>query len=194
MRLLARFRKWRWRRRWPLYSRCWYCSTTTGEHFDLCPVPNQDTDALLATVRAGIRIHPDEPTDVMVDLERNALAALDSLAAELEQLQKYGPMTAEGHVSIELHTLQEMEAELERMKRERDHFMAHAETLDADLERVKAERDEFVVITNGMRHSLDKALSALREIADGEKVLGQSPAFLREVARAAIAEIEGEAT
>jgi hypothetical protein len=33
-------------------------------------------------VRAGIRIHPDEPTDVMVDLELRAIAALDRLVAE----------------------------------------------------------------------------------------------------------------
>lgn len=39
---------------------------------------------LKAAVRAGIAIDPDEPTDVMVTLERNALAALDDL---FEQLQ-----------------------------------------------------------------------------------------------------------
>jgi hypothetical protein len=36
-------------------------------------------------VRAGIRIHPDEPTDVMVDLELRALAALDALVAERDE-------------------------------------------------------------------------------------------------------------
>ena len=43
---------------------------------------------LVATIRAGIAPHPDEPTDVGVTLERNALAALDSLEEQLEQARK----------------------------------------------------------------------------------------------------------
>jgi hypothetical protein len=38
-------------------------------------------------VRAGIRIHPDEPDDVMVDLKQRALAALDALVAERHELK-----------------------------------------------------------------------------------------------------------
>jgi hypothetical protein len=41
-------------------------------------------EALAATVRAGIRIHPDEPTDVMVTLELEAFAALTALLQHIE--------------------------------------------------------------------------------------------------------------
>ena len=48
------------------------------------------------TVRAGIRIHPDEPTDVMLDLESRALVALEAmvereraLVAKLDVLVKH---------------------------------------------------------------------------------------------------------
>ena len=37
-------------------------------------------------VRAGIRIHPDEPADVMVDLKQRALAALDAMEARERDL------------------------------------------------------------------------------------------------------------
>lgn len=43
---------------------------------------------LVAQVRAGIKIHPDEPTDVMVSLELDALTALDSLEEQLEAAQR----------------------------------------------------------------------------------------------------------
>jgi hypothetical protein len=45
-------------------------------------------EALVERVRSGIRIHPDEPTDVMVMLETDAFAALDSLTAALERAER----------------------------------------------------------------------------------------------------------
>jgi len=131
-----------------------------------------DTDALLATVR---RCLPRKQLDYSRGEVLDPLAALDSLAAELE-----------------------------RVKQDRDDADLSAQLWRDAVERVKAERDALRDVTTAEFSAmyqkwdrtaarLDKALSALREIADGEKVLGQSPAFLREVARAAIAEIEGEA-
>jgi len=127
-----------------------------------------DTDALLATVREAI-------WEGSIKGKTAADDALDSLAAELE-----------------------------RVKQDRDDADLSAQLWRDAVERVKAERDALRDVTTAEFSAmyqkwdrtaarLDKALSALREIADGEKVLGQSPAFLREVARAAIAEIEGEA-
>ena len=45
-------------------------------------------DEAAAAVRAGIRIDPDEPTVWMVDLERQALAALDVLVAAAQRADR----------------------------------------------------------------------------------------------------------
>jgi len=110
-----------------------------------------DTEALLATVREALPKIRDERlvyTMTVSDVLK-AHPALDSLAAELETLKKYGPMTAEGHVVIELHALKEMEAELEQERRwanaersGRKQERTRADNAEAELERVKREYEE----------------------------------------------------
>jgi len=95
-------------------------------------------------------------------------AALDSLAAELERLQN------------KLNT-DSQNFELEARK--------------AELERVKAERDIRTEHRDMLQGKLDKALAALREIAERRvpPTYGGGLGATVNRARAAIAEIEGEA-
>ena len=51
-------------------------------------IPSPGIERDVETVRAGIRIHPDEPTDVMFDLESRAFKALDRLAAGLREREE----------------------------------------------------------------------------------------------------------
>jgi len=176
-----------------------------------------DTDALLATVREALlgRRHL-----LGVAGGRQAdegLAALDSLAAELEaQGRKLscGYDTGTGRncgecldcLKVNWHFAQEavehQRAELERVKgREQDgaaHMARQLLDLEAELERVKAERDEnsegYIAhreLWEADKARLDIALAALREVT------GATDHYyfdrLQEIARAAIAEIEGEA-
>jgi len=103
-----------------------------------------DTDALLATVREALHPtrHPELGIDHLDDSTRNSLAALDSLAAELEVLSR-------------------------KLTRE---IVEHADT-DAELERVKAERDDErelvrqVKIDEALLQArLDKARKALQRL------------------------------
>ena len=75
--------------------------------------------------------------------------------------------------------LRAVEAELERVKAERDEWRHEAES-----------RMELEQNAPEMEARLDKALTALREIENRTGASSHSPG---EVARAAIAEIEGEA-
>jgi hypothetical protein len=120
-----------------------------------------DIEALIATVREALRTSDYEPYS-------EVLAALDSLAAELEAQR------------IATDTMARRSADLERA-----------------VERVKAERDEnmrsalyWAEKEKSAQASLDKALSALREIADPENDSSEA----RRTARRCIAEIEGEAS
>ena len=133
-------------------------------------------------------------------------AALDSLAAELEHLHQV-PDVLRGNFASERANL-EAEIEQERAAwRQRD---KDAKAAEAELERVKAERDaqqrriedleegawpwEWVIATRERERwkvaeaRLDRALSALRVIDDHRRF----PVSC-DIARRAIAEIEGEA-
>lgn len=68
-------------------------------------------------VRAGIRIHPDEPTDVMVTLELNALAALDALVAERDEQRSLSHEHYEAYVS-EVAERQKVEVERDALRDE----------------------------------------------------------------------------
>jgi hypothetical protein len=130
-----------------------------------------DTDALLATVREAIFGGPGPAT-----------AALASLAAELELVTR----SRDEHAKSANHNLdvcKRLEAELERVKAERDGLIGRNQFLST--EQVRADVNAAL---------LDKALAALQEI---ETAIGTSTEFvetiMRRIARAAIAEIEGEA-
>ena len=114
-----------------------------------------DTEALLATVREALDWALDEHdyggTENPLAYVREARAALDSLAAELERYKR------------EAHDWQ-------------DHADELSERYTAELERVKAERDGFrdEAAEQQMRWldeqaRLDKALAALREIDKMER-------------------------
>jgi hypothetical protein len=143
-----------------------------------------DTDALLANTRTI--------AELMAELER-----LRSIERELTQpLGEMPALVGTDLVLVIQDQRDEALAELERVKRERDHFMAHAETLDADLERVKAERDEYAAavqhasdLQDEAEARLDKALLALRR----ELGFTHGEDTIRRIS-AAIAEIEGEQT
>jgi hypothetical protein len=144
-----------------------------------------DTEALLATVReahakamaalGAADVHPYSGPAIR-DWEQQLDAALDSLAAELE---KRGDN--ERHLTNLLSWREregtEARAEVERVKAERDEWRATAETES----RWQAE----------LQARLDRALAALREITS----VSTADPLVRDVqaiARAAIAEIEGE--
>ena len=136
-----------------------------------------DTEALIQTVREGITVRGDDADEYnRVD---GANAALDSLAAELERLKQFGPDHEVLPETIWRWRAEAAEAELERVKAERDTF----ETLSIARD---VSRSEYVA-------RLDKALAALREIA---KNGGHMPGVSRHavIARRCLAEIEGEAT
>ena len=127
-----------------------------------------DTDALLATVRELGIAHDQTPNCCQ------AHAALDSLAAELERVKAAFDLLGRSVVSTEEH---------ERVKAENAY---HARTI-----RLQQERTEAADVR------AHRALSALREVEHGAS-LYDIPADVRVaevhgIARAAIAEIEGEA-
>jgi len=170
-----------------------------------------DTEALIQTVREALnsrkwvgqyRGEPGVPS---------ALAALDSLAAELERLTILSSERAEERdeaVSNLNHArglIDAAEAELERVKSELRQWETSiaTEALCDELERVKAERDAYKQKVVDAQHSrrvlyestqarLDKALAALREIEDtewdgvdtGERIVGPD-----DIARTALADL-----
>jgi ATP/maltotriose-dependent transcriptional regulator MalT len=83
------------------------------------------------------------------------------------------------------------EAELERVKREYEEALQDCEQA---AERVKAERDVSQAVALEYRAERDKALTALREIANTTKRRDGDTRLGFEIARAALAEIEGETT
>jgi len=148
-----------------------------------------------------------------------AEAALDSLAAELRKHPRDLDFFA-ANADEYFDKWRAAEAELERLREDAewtegmlkkfdslpsvpgDPLAAGVEKLGLHLERVKAERDEAQQRLHGERNlvptvqaRLDKALAALRECADASSAYGVAEqGGAREIARAAIAEIEGEAT
>jgi len=143
-----------------------------------------DTEALIATVREALKseaLHPD-PKDWGGEM-RDAWAALDSLAAELEKVEKLSALIVEQEAQYR-DERKAAEAELERVKAERDHLGKSAQ------DGWQAHADEEA--------RLDKALSALREMSgyvrahlaghDADPELK----WALEQSDAAIAEIEGE--
>ncbi len=157
------------------------------------PMTNNSTDQSIATVREAahaLYTATSPPWCACTDSgkclqhanEERMDAALDSLAAELERTQKI----AEAHKGANKLLVDEYEAKL----------TAHVESLnaaEAELERVKAERDEIAPVFRFVlaEARLDKALSALREIAKMRSPIDNDEWTFRDVARAAIAEIEG---
>jgi septal ring factor EnvC (AmiA/AmiB activator) len=147
-----------------------------------------DTEALLATLAEGI--DPGHPT-VFFD-------ALDTFAAELRTMQ--------GTLEIAADQVNETEAELERLRHERDScrsaYNKQADVrreMEAELERVKVERDgqreeKQIARASAAANSalLDKALAALRTIGDLDPGLKLTHEGAKKRARAAIAEIEEE--
>jgi hypothetical protein len=156
-----------------------------------------DTDALVATVREALR-------RMRLPQFESALPALDALAAELATT-KLALQTAERAMIVDMQHRKADEAELERVKAENKDMALHRPTerdlfeVQAELERVKDERDAAMDRFDAFLKSttqeittrqdrLDKALAALRRI---EEV---APDDLKaNLARRAIAEIEGEA-
>jgi vacuolar-type H+-ATPase subunit I/STV1 len=124
-----------------------------------------DVEALRTWIES-IRATPDR---------EEALAHLTSLAAELERLK------TPAWDRLAAQEVRRLEAELERVKAERDEARASIKTI------IK----EDGVVVSRQRERLDKALTALREIEqyeDGSKGVEHCS----DIARAAIAEIEGE--
>jgi len=182
-----------------------------------------DTEALIATVREALKseaLHPD-PKDWGGEM-RDAWAALDSLAAELEKVEKLSALIVEQEAQYR-DERKAAEAELERTQKIAEahkgankllvdeyeaKLTAHVESMqaaEAELERVKAERDHLGKSAQDgwQAHAdeearLDKALSALREMSgyvrahlaghDADPELK----WALEQSDAAIAEIEGE--
>lgn len=110
---------------------------------------------LVAAVRAGIAIDPDEPTDVMVTLERNALAALDSLFEQLEAAQEAAQKNWDEHSERQLAALdRDPERELRRVKEQLEELSRHAEAV----------RDSYDLWLNGVDIAhLDHACSELND-------------------------------
>jgi len=135
-----------------------------------------DTAALLATVREVLRYWPDTADGTRAE------AALDSLAAELERLRD--PRRVGQSLS---------EADWERASALAVHWKGVAEAAEAELERVKAERDELEDWIRHHKAVADTALSALREIRDMRGTPEARTGRFYDVARVALAEIEGEA-
>jgi DNA gyrase/topoisomerase IV subunit A len=192
-----------------------------------------DTDALVATVREALHPtrHPEFGTDHLDDVTREALAALDALAAELEarhkreweyhelwhsetdraeaaedELERLRNKLNTDSQNFELEArkaqIETLEAELERVKMAEAEAMALVLSHEGHIERVKAERDgyraaNFLHVQTRAEVAearLDKALAALREIANQSVVLpdGSVNTTSAYTARTAIAEIEGE--
>jgi hypothetical protein len=176
-----------------------------------------DTEALIATVREALKseaLHPD-PKDWGGEM-RDAWAALDSLAAELEKVEKLSALIVEQEAQYR-DERKAAEAELERTQKIAEahkgankllvdeyeaKLTAHVESMqaaEAELERVKAERDHLgrSAQDGWQAHAdeearLDKALAALREI-ETDATEGYSAKQLGELAARRRAEIEGEA-
>jgi uncharacterized sporulation protein YeaH/YhbH (DUF444 family) len=148
-----------------------------------------DTDALLKTVQQAVRSAMNGEYG-----KQNALAALDALRSELEQRS-----SMENGYRIRAHAA---EAELERHRAWLRHDYPSVADLRDELERVKAERDRLSEIRLEVADRalvaearLDKALALLREIAEREVEYRDGiPVTAQHIARAAIAEIEWEAS
>ena len=141
-----------------------------------------DTDALVATVRGDLLslkklVQPTAWEYGIIPSE----AALDALAAELEAVREMQRLDAQAHKEWCERALA-AEAELERVK-------ALWEECERQVGRER--RTAYSFRDQGMIHKarLNKALAALREIAETSGPHYQH----REIARTAIAEIEGEA-
>jgi len=160
-----------------------------------------DTEALLATVRPwvarGAKVTLDFD-DGRTITQEEALAALDSLAAELERLrisEQMQPIRAGWKNRAEV-----AEAELERVKAALLKCDEGFKRERAEVERVKAEGDGFrdEAAEQQMRwldeHGrLDKALAALREIEQiGCALPERKRPVQHKIARHCLAEIEGE--
>jgi len=154
-----------------------------------------DTEALVQTVRSCMgTLQPSR------ELAKQADAALDSLAAELERLRSEKALLLEEGETI-LAQLRADQAELERVKAERDEalkafsaYKYHADRYEALLDERVAERDEWRGDALASTEKLDKALSALVWIRDTGVYENASVlrSLIQERCDAAIAEIEGE--
>jgi hypothetical protein len=119
-------------------------------------------------------------------------------AAELERLQREDE-NLRAAVPI-YERLRQAQAELERVKAalkwrtlEFNSAVSHRKRVEAELERVKTERDEMeklMIRSHDFVARYDKALTALREIAENTPRFAPSP---ERIARDCLAEIEGEA-
>jgi chromosome segregation ATPase len=162
-----------------------------------------DTEALLATVRSALDYGSDFPGH----------EALESLARQMDALNaENARLNAENRDLLEKWSarggrIDALAAELERVKAKWAELEREYQNLWDESERVKAERDGLIAQAhrNGASRRrqekeyearLDKALAALREIVSisGAGGSGEIPAMpIASRARAAIAEIEGEA-
>jgi len=153
----------------------------------------------------------ERPLNEYIDLEAYDVVTGEkyrSLAAELNTLARHGDNAVRGRIQEQHRAeaaeaelkeesaakwsarkrVQEAEAELERVKHETHVQDKTIARLGRDLERVKAERDAAALELVRLIPKLERALSALREIADNPVV------FAASVARRCLAEIEGERT
>ena len=89
-------------------------------------------------VRAGIRIHPDEPTDVMVDLELRAFAALVALVVERPEARAAYQREVEAFRALGGSNL--MQA------------IARAEAAEAENVRLREALDSAMLYANHMNH------------------------------------------
>jgi hypothetical protein len=147
-----------------------------------------DTDALLATVRDRLLALGDH-----MSLSREeGLAALAALAAGLQERdQRIRELEADPdrpNVTYAGDELEAAEAELERVKIERDE--AHLA-----LSKIGWKKQPYWMPGSGSAEArLDEALAALRKLRDATEWESEADGrAVRQIARAAIAEIEGEA-
>jgi chromosome segregation ATPase len=159
-----------------------------------------DIDALVATVREYRPLIPSDAERVRFD------AALDTLAAELREITALCH-DADAETMLYVKRAQAAEAELERVKAEREMYRERYNRLSNEVTAVKAERDKtrerwlddcryYGGKITEREARLDKALAALREIAEDKNKPNSrgyraGEAGIRQIARAAIAKIEG---
>jgi chromosome segregation ATPase len=158
-----------------------------------------DTDALLATVREAC-IDWTRDTREWKIAPRDVEAALDSLSAELERRDQARVLACEKEASANdswadaVARLRVAEAELERVKAERDEIDTDYTACAFDLEARERDCRGLERLLSEERARLDKALSALREHEHTTQTeislqIGEATCSLC----AAIVEIEGEA-
>jgi hypothetical protein len=130
-------------------------------------------------VRAGIRIHPDEPADVMVDLKQRALAALDALVAERAEWER-NCLGEVGLREIQGNRAEAAEAEVARLglllaetEGERVGWKDRAEAAEAEVKRlravIEAKNELLVAYRIGSHAKADRALAKL------ERLVGEQP-------------------